>query len=155
MAAWKRKSVNRRQVSGASIAGFTLLEVLVALFVVTLGMTAVFMQLNQYAISANYTRDKTLASWIASNRLTELSIQPSWPELGDQTDTVEFANREWRLEITTSETDVQNLRRVDVSVSFEETPDNIVHEVSALIEPPAPPGFAPMQWLSAPAGTGG
>ncbi len=135
--------------------GFTLVEVLVALFVVTLGMTAVFMQLGQYSTNANFVREKTLASWIASNRLTEMSIQPNWPDIGDAQDTVEFANREWRLSITTSATDVENLRRVDVSVSYEETPDDSLHQVSALIEPPAPNGFAPLQWRIAPGSAGG
>ena len=134
--------------------GFTLLEVLVALFVVTIGMTAVFMQLNQYSAGASYIRDKTLASWIASNRLTEISIQGSWPELGDQTDTVEFANREWRLEITTSETDVDNLRRVDVSVAEEDAPEAVLHQVSALIEPPPPRGYPPVRWSGAGGGSG-
>ena len=107
------------------------------------------MQLNQYAISANYTREKVLASWIASNRLTEMSIQPAWPDLGESSDTVEYANRQWRLQIVTSETEVENLRRVDVSVSFEESPDDYIHEVGALIEPPPPSGFPRPQWLGA------
>ncbi len=136
--------MNRRP---AHERGFTLLEVLVALFVVALGMGAVFMQLNQYAIGATYVRDKTLASWIASNRLTEMSIDRSWPELGERSDTVEFADREWRLEIQTSETDVENLRRVDISVAFEDNPDEALHQVSALIEPPPPNGFPPVVWL--------
>ena len=88
--------------NAARSPGFTLVEVLVALFVVTLGMTAVFMQLGQYSMNANFVREKTLASWIASNRLTEMSIQPNWPDIGEAEDTVEFANREWRLSITTS-----------------------------------------------------
>ena len=128
---------------------------MVALLIVALGMTAVFMQLDQYALSANLTRDKTLASWIASNRLTELSIQPSWPEIGEQTDTVEFANQEWQLQVTTSATDVENLRRVDVSVAFEETPDNVIQTVSALIEPPVPAGFGSVQWLTSAGAAGG
>lgn len=126
--------------------GFTLVEVLVALFIVTIGMTAVFMQMGQYAFTANYIRDKTLASWIASNRLTEISIQPGWPELGEQIDELEFAKRQWRLEIAVSETDVENLRRVDVAVALADDPDTTVHQVSALIEPAPPAGFAPLRW---------
>lgn len=135
--------------------GFTLVEVLVALFVVTIGMTAVFMQLNQYATTSTYIRDKTLASWIASNRLTEMSIGPGWPELGEETDELEFANRQWRLEIEVSETDVDNLRRVDITVEFAEDPDTTIHQVSALIEPAPPAGFAPPRWQGVQQGQGG
>jgi len=147
--------VNNRRTSRRGLAGFTLLEVLVALFIVTIGMTAVFMQLDQYARTAIYIRDKTLASWIASNHLTEISIQPGWPELGEQIDEVEFANRQWQLETSISETDVENLRRVDVAVSLVEAPDDPVHQVSALIEPAPPRGFAPLRWLGTAGGTDG
>jgi hypothetical protein len=47
---------------------------------------------------------------------------------------------------------VDNLRRVDVSVSLLSDPEHVIHRVSALIEPPAPPGFLPPQWSAAPGG---
>ena len=54
-----------------------------------------------------------------------------------------------------SETPVANLRRVDVSVRLLSDPERIVRKVSALIEPPAPPGFLPPQWSAPPAGDDG
>ena len=54
--------------------GFTLLEVLVALAIIGLGMVAVFSQLNQSLLAASRLRDKTLASWIALDRITELRV---------------------------------------------------------------------------------
>jgi general secretion pathway protein I len=126
--------------------GFTLIETVVALAIVSLGMTAVFMQLNQFATNAIYLRDKTLASWIGSNTVTELSIQASWPELGDEEIEVLFAERDWIVTIAVSETDVENLRRADVAVALSDRPDRIIHSVSGLIEPPAPNGFPPVSW---------
>ncbi len=128
--------------------GFTLLEAMVALVIVALGMMAVNTQLNRYAAAAVYIEQKTLASWIATNKLTELSVGPSWPALGDSDEDVEFAGQKWRCAIKVQETGVKNLHRVDVSVSFASDPKRVVHKVSALIEPPAPPGFAPPQWSS-------
>jgi general secretion pathway protein I len=125
-----------------------LIEALVALLIVSLGMMAVNSQLNQYAITTIYIEQKTLASWVATNLLTELSVQSQWPELGDSEDEVEYAGRVWRYRIDVSETDVPNLRRADVSVALAERPDAVVHTVSAFIEPPAPPGFVPTRWLS-------
>lgn len=126
--------------------GFTLLETMVALVIVALGMTAVFMQLSQFASSSIYLRDKTIASWIGSNTVTELSIQPNWPELGAEELEVEFASRIWSLRIEISETDVENLRRADVSVALADRPERIIHTVSGLIEPPAPLNFPPVSW---------
>jgi general secretion pathway protein I len=136
-------------------SGFTLIEVMVALVVVALGMMAVNTQINRYTVAATYVEEKTLASWIATNKLTELSIAPTWPSVGDYEEEVEFAARDWHCEIVVSETDVANLHRVDVSVSLASDPERVVHKVSALIEPPAPAGFLPPQWSAPPRGGGG
>jgi general secretion pathway protein I len=135
--------------------GFTLLESMVALAIVALGMMAVHTQLNRFVISAVITEEKTLASWIASNKLTELSVATTWPEIGTSDDEVEFAQRDWQLEIEISETQVENLRRADVRVFLSQDPDRLIHTLSALIEPPPPAGFLPVRWFSAQIGAGG
>jgi general secretion pathway protein I len=93
---------------------------------------------------------KTLASWIATNKLTELSVASTWPAVGNSEEDVEFAGQQWRCEIEVAETPVANLHRVDVSVRLLLDPERVVHKVSGLIEPPAPRGFQPVSW-SAPA----
>ena len=127
--------------------GFTLLETLVALAIVTLGMMAVHMQLNRFVIGAGYVEQKVLASWIASNRIAELSVAPQWPQLGETRDEVDYALRTWIRRAEISETPVENLRRVDVSVALAEDPERIIHTVSGLLEPPPPPGLPPPSWL--------
>lgn len=139
-------------MSRSRAAGFTLIEVLVALVVVALGMMAVHTTLNRYAAASAYLEEQTLASWIATNKLTELSIAPTWPSLGDYDEDLEFADRDWLCEIEVLETEVPNLRRVDVSVKLASDPEHVVRKVSALIEPPAPPGFFPQQWSTPPLG---
>ena len=128
------------------VRGFTLLETMVALVVVALGMTAVYLQLNQFAANSIYLRDKTIASWIGSNTVTELSIQPNWPELGDEELEVEFASRLWHVRIEISETEVDNLRRADVEVALADDPERVIHSVAGLIEPPVPLNFPPVSW---------
>lgn len=134
------------------VTGFTLIEVMVALAVVALGMMAVHTMLNGYAVAAASIEQRTLASWIATNKLTELSIAPTWPAIGDYEEDIEFAGRQWRFEVVVSETEVTNLRRVDVSVRTLDDPERVVRQVSALIEPPAPPGFVSPQWSAPPGG---
>jgi general secretion pathway protein I len=129
---------------------------MVALTIVALGMMAVLNSLNSYAVSSAYIEQKTLASWIATNQIVALSVAPTWPAIGDYEEEVEFAGQQWRCEIVVSETDVDNLRRVDVSVKLLNDPETVVHKVSGLIEPPAPPGFVPPQWsMPGPANGGG
>ena len=128
--------------------GFTLLEVMVALAIVAFGMMAVQTQLNRYIVSSVVTEEKTLASWVAANKLTELSVASSWPEIGTSDEDVEFAQREWRLTIEVSETQVENLRRVDVSVALADDVEREIYNASGLLEPPPPAGYLPVRWLS-------
>ena len=135
------------------LAGFTLLEAMVALIIVSLGMMAVATQINRYVVAAQSIEEKTLASWIATNKITELSVGKTWPGVDDYDDELDYANRHWKIHVVVSETDVKNLHRVDVSVTLGESPRTL-WTVSGLIEPPAPPGFPPVLW-PVPAGSSG
>ena len=137
-----------RQIAARGNSGFTLIEVLVALVIVSLGMMAVQTQLNRYALTAGYMENKTLASWIGTNKVVELSTGQFWPEIGTSDEEIEFAGRLWLLDIEISETQVENLRRIDVDVADAQSPETVVQRVSGLVEPPAPQGFVPVQWPS-------
>ena len=134
--------------------GFTLLEVMIALAIVALGMMAVHTQLNRYAVGAVIIENKVLASWIASNRIAELSVAPQWPPLGQTQDEVDYARRTWIWRTQVSETPVENLRRVDVSVALADQPEQVLHTVSGLVEPPPPPGIPPPIWQPGAYGAG-
>jgi general secretion pathway protein I len=103
--------------------GFTLLEVLVAVAIVGLGMIAVFAQLNQSLLSASFLRERTLAHWVAVDRLTELRLAGEFPPVGERSDEIDFGPYRWRYTLRISETPGANLRRVDVTVALRESPD--------------------------------
>jgi general secretion pathway protein I len=127
-------------------SGFTLLEVMVALVIVALGMMAVNTQLNRYAVGALYMEQKTLASWIAANKIAELSLAPEWPAVGTRDEELEFGPLTWHTRTEVSETPVANLRRIDVHVSLADDPERVVHTMTGLVQPPAPRGLAPVRW---------
>jgi general secretion pathway protein I len=135
-------------------AGFTLLEVMVALIIVSLGMMAVSAQLGRFAVASYDMEQKTLASWIASNKITELSIARQWPELGNQQEELEFASRLWLLRTEVTETEVDNLRRVDVYVMGADEPEQIVRRLTGFIEPPPQQGAVRPSGYGPPGSTG-
>jgi general secretion pathway protein I len=109
-------------------------------------MPGAYIPLTQVATTSISLREKTLASWIARNVVTEYSVQTEWPTLGDRDEEIEYAGLTWLLTIQVSETEVQNLRRVDVSVALEDRPQRIIHKVSGLVEPPMSADFPPVEW---------
>lgn len=98
------------------IGGFTLLEVLVALAVLALTMGAIIKGVGGYAANQAYLRDRTLTSWVARNVIVDQQVKDAWPGVGELKGTTEMGGREWRWVGTVSQTDEEDLRRLDVAV---------------------------------------
>jgi general secretion pathway protein I len=104
-------------------AGFTLIEVLAALVIVALGMLGVIQAVSQTARNGTYLREKTLAHWIAMNLITERRLDTSPPEVAESSDEIEFAGQRWRWSLRVTQTAVESLRRMDVSVRRADAPE--------------------------------
>ena len=120
--------------------GFTLLEVLVAMAILGLGMIAVFSGMNQSLNVTERLRDKTLANWVALNQITELQVTGEYPDAGTRSDQVEMANSEWVYEMKISNIPQINMRRPDITVSFADSPNDILAAVIGFIGPAAAAG---------------
>jgi general secretion pathway protein I len=99
-----------------NVRGFTLVEVLVALMIVAIGLSALMVAVSGAARTSGYLRDKTLAQWIALNRLSEVRLNTN--KFGQNTDTgeVNFANRTWHYDTRYFDTSVSTMKRVVVRV---------------------------------------
>jgi len=100
-------------------AGFTLIELMVALAVLAIGMTAVLHSTSQAAHAGTFLKQKTIAHWVASNRAAELSINREWPNPGVVNSTETMADQTWRLETEVQDTQVAELRLVTIRVSLD------------------------------------
>jgi general secretion pathway protein I len=105
-----------RRTGGASHGGFTLVEVLVALMIVAMGLAALMSAVSGAARTSGYLRDKTLAQWMALNRLSEVRLNLN--KFGQNTDTGElyFANRTWHYDTRYFDTSITTMKRVVVRV---------------------------------------
>lgn len=96
--------------------GFTLLEALVALAILAIALSATFRALGATALSAAQLRERTLADWVAQNRLAELRAGGQFPALGRSEGSARQANREFRWRELVRSTPNPLFRRVDVTV---------------------------------------
>lgn len=106
------------------IRGFTLIEVVVALAIVALGMFAVFKAIGDTTSNIGYLRDRSMAAWIADNRITEIRLSGEFPSVDKTEGDVDFAGRQWHWVATVSQTPVDGLRRIDMKVRRESDPDD-------------------------------
>jgi len=126
-------------------AGFTLIEVMVALIVAALALVAVMASISQMIDAGTAMRDRTFANWIAQNKITELRLQNVIPEVSQTNGDVDYAGLEWDWEATISETGVENLFRVDVDISFAGS-DDVIWRSTGFIGEPSLPGQSNRAW---------
>lgn len=125
--------------------GFTLIEVLVALVIATLALGGVLAAVSQMADSGLTMRERTYASWIGQNKITELRLANVIPEVSESNGEVEFGGQEWAWTANISETGVENLFRVDVDISRPGT-DAVIRTVVGFIGEPSVPGQSNRAW---------
>ena len=96
---------------------FTLIEVLVALFVVALGMGALMATLTSAADTTSRLREKSFAEWVALNRISELRLRGTPPGIGKSAGDVDFAGDKWHFTQEVLDPGIAGIRRIDVSVA--------------------------------------
>ena len=98
--------------------GFTLIEVLVALAIVALGLSAAFAATGQAARSAEQLRVRTLAQWAAADALTATRLAGELPR-GQAGREEEISGRVWWVEYRVRESGAATLREVEVLIGAE------------------------------------
>ncbi|MEM1264206.1 MAG: type II secretion system minor pseudopilin GspI [Pseudomonadota bacterium] len=116
--------------------GFTLIEVMVALVIVALGLSALITTAVR-VIGDSYTyRERTLALYVGLNVITELRLSDEVPDLRETEDEVEFADTDWLYTARVIETDVETLRRIEVDVALADDPDTVIRSVLGFVGEP-------------------
>lgn len=116
--------------------GFTLIEVLVALLVFSMIATAAAEVGSQYITSYERIRDKTLAGWVADNRINELRLQENLPGVSENTEDIDYGSFRWRVTTAVLGTEDPSILRVEVTVAKfrgNEAEPPPVHTLSAFI----------------------
>ncbi len=131
----------------ARVSGFTLIEVLAALIIVSLGMLGVIEAVSQTARNDAYLRDKTIAHWVAMNQLTKVRLETRAPKIDKSSDEVEMAQRRWRWNMVVTQTPVETVRRIDISVApAEASKESAIAKVSGFYGTAIAPSAPPVAW---------
>jgi len=96
--------------------GFTLLEVLIALVVLGVSLTALIHAASVSTRDFAGMRDRTLAGWVASNVLAETRLKETAPAPGRRDGHRMLGGRDWQWTLDVATTDVEGITRLDVQV---------------------------------------
>lgn len=112
------KYLEYRRKHGAA-KGFTLIEVLVALVIITVSLGALVVQSGRHVSNAGALRDRTFAHWVALNQISEQQLSGTFPSASALKGSMEMGRHEWHWRLVITETDDDSIRRMDVEVRAE------------------------------------
>ena len=102
------------------IKGFTLIEVMIALFIFSIVSVAVIKNLSMAIRQSTVLKDRLEARWVAENYMTRMQMLPktseNFPTAGFSRDNSQFGDRRWELEIEVQETENESVRRIVLKV---------------------------------------
>ncbi|HUH93010.1 MAG TPA: type II secretion system minor pseudopilin GspI [Casimicrobiaceae bacterium] len=106
--------------------GFTLIEVLVALAIVAVALAAGFRSVAQSADTATALKARTLALWVAQNRLAAAQLEIPGPPAGEQDGNETQAGLQFGWHRTVGGTPNPAFRRVEITVADASRPDYVL-----------------------------
>jgi general secretion pathway protein I len=114
-------------------SGFTLIEVLVALAIIGIAMTAIIKSTSQNIRDTHYLQQKVIANWVATRIINEtragLINLSKTDELTEETD---MLNQTWVWKANVEETPNPNIQSIKVAV-FRKDSDHELIQLSSYI----------------------
>ncbi len=104
------------EIDSPGYRGMTLVEVLVALFIVALALGAAISVVDEGITHVAYMKQRTLAHWVAMNKATELQLPGGEAALGERSGTELMGGEEWHWVLRVMQTPDPNLRRAEIEV---------------------------------------
>ena len=98
-------------------AGFTLIEVLIALLIVALTMSAAYKAVASSSRNQRHLEERTLANWVAENEMAKLQLGMLQPTTGNTSGEQRLGGRAWLWQRQISVAADPALRRVTLSVT--------------------------------------
>lgn len=118
--------------------GFTLVEVLVAVAVLSLVMVVLSQTMGATARAYTNINETRLGYLVAADKLVEMQVYQQWPKTGTHDDEVERNGRQWWVRTTISEGPYPDTRRVDIDVGLMrgDDKDALAYSLASLIGKP-------------------
>ncbi len=119
-------------------AGFTLIEVMIALAIVATALPSLMMLVTNQVRGAGFIREKTQAYWIAEDQLTRINLRHKLLPLNKlpetQSGTILVSDAEWFWEMNSESTEIENFKRIDVRVSLNANKNDTLARLAGFID---------------------
>ena len=100
--------------------GFTLIEVMISLFIFSIVSVAVIKNLSTAIRQSANLKDSLEARWVAEDYMTRMQMLPktseNFPSAGFSRDSSQVGDQRWEVEVEVQETENQSVRRIILKV---------------------------------------
>ena len=100
--------------------GFTLIEVMISLFIFSIVSVAVIKNLSTAIRQSADVKDSLEARWVAEDYMTRMQMLPktseNFPTAGFSRDSYQVDDQRWEVEVVVQETENQSVRRIILKV---------------------------------------
>lgn len=103
-------------MSMGRVSGFSLIEILVTLVVLSLVLGGVVKATGAQARNSAYLEERTMAHWVAMNVIAERRLLNVFPSAGVQFGEEQMGRKQWYWRATITETQESEVRRLFVEV---------------------------------------
>lgn len=107
--------------------GFTLLEVLIALFIITIAFAALIVGNSETVRHYSYIEDKSIAHWVGMNVATEARLGLLPIQRKEQQGQTTMLNKKWYWQVTTETTDNPIILKMNIRVGNKADHYNLDH----------------------------
>lgn len=108
---------NYRNLSREKTAGFTLVEILVALAILSISLSGVLYVIHQNTNNLIYLKNKTFAHWVAMNKISEFRVNPVLIQNSRRlSGRYTLAQREWEWTAHLIHTEDKDLDKLNIDV---------------------------------------
>jgi general secretion pathway protein I len=116
-------------------AGFTLLEIMVAMFIFAVAGAAIVKTTAEHINSVGKLEQITFATWVANNQLTRATLlsEKTWPLKNNQRGSVEMLDRTWYWEQEVQDTVDEDLKAVIVTVGLDSEYESSITSVTSYV----------------------
>jgi len=109
--------------------GFTLLEILIALAILGIALSAATRAMGVSTDTAIALRQRTVAGWVAQNHMAELVAAHEYPAIGSRSGTATQGTRSFAWNENVRATDNPYFRRVEIQVFAGDDPDRVAYRL--------------------------
>ncbi|WP_412971563.1 type II secretion system minor pseudopilin GspI [Glaciecola sp. MF2-115] len=116
-------------------AGFTLLEIMVAMFIFAVAGAAIIKTTTEHINSVGKLEEITFATWVANNQLTQATLlaEKTWPPKNNERGSVEMLDRTWYWQQEVQATTDESLKAIIITVGTDPEYEGTITSVTTYV----------------------